>query len=640
LFACSLWAQNVQSDLQKLTVYRRMPPSFQKDTLLIGTQINLATTYTRLQKLDSVRYWLWESEKMLSKIKWQRGWGFFYRARGQYYVFTLKKDSSVVDFIRAIAIWDKEKEWRQSGIANARLGNALLMDLQFDKSLFYLNNALKTFEEHKDYFSQCNTLNYLANVYRSMNNYPKALEIHRRVLHLVQTHKLPSDLAVNSHIAMSYLFNNMLDSARYFFAKDGIDIDKNPEKINDNFAYNRLCEFFDGAGMPEKVVKIAQLSLQLAEKNKSIAYERTAHEMLHKSYINLKNHELALKHYTRAQQINDSLEKADVSIKLNQLEKQFQTQKKETEIERQRALLATNQQALLLNQSKVNLLNKDLLLKQALIAQQDADKELKEVEFKNKNQRQQADIERLALQNEHTNQQQTRNLLLASLAFLMTLAGILYFNNQRLRKKNTEISAALLQGQTIERKRVAADLHDSLGSTMTSLIWTLQAIDTHKLQPEEQKVYQNLKKMLSNAYDEVRLLSHNLLPEEFEKQGLVSALQYFVRKINQNSSIKFDLQVAENLGKLDKKIEFELYSICLELVNNIIKHSKANEAKIELYRNEKQISLIVADNGIGTFKNESDGKGMKNVKARVESLNGKWTINQNGGVINEIQIPV
>ena len=118
---------------------------------------------------------------------------------------------------------------------------------------------------------------------------------------------------------------------------------------------------------------------------------------------------------------------------------------------------------------------------------------------------------------------------------------------ESLLKQNAELQAALLQGQTIERKRVAADLHDSLGSTMTSLIWTLQAIDTHKLQPEEQNVYQNLKKMLSNAYDEVRLLSHNLLPEEFEKQGLVSALQYFVRKVNQNSSIKFDLQIAENI---------------------------------------------------------------------------------------------
>ena len=71
-----------------------------------------------------------------------------------------------------------------------------------------------------------------------------------------------------------------------------------------------------------------------------------------------------------------------------------------------------------------------------------------------------------------------------------------------------------------------------------------------------------------------------------------------------------------------------------------MKHSKATEAKIELSRTEKQIKFVVSDNGIGTFKNESDGKGMKNVKARVESLNGTWDLQniENQGVINEVLV--
>jgi len=645
-------AQSVQDDLQKIIEFRKMPSSFQKDTLLIGTQINLATTYNRLQKLDSVRYWLWESEKMLTKTKWQRGWGFFYRARGQYYVFTLKKDSSVADFIKSIAIWEKDKNWRQAGIASARLGNALLMDLQFDKSLFYLNQALKTFEEHNDYFSQANTLNYMSNVYRSMNNYEKALEIHRRVMQLVAKYKLNPQLIEYKHVATSYLFNNMLDSGRYYFAKAGIDIDKNPEKINDNFTYNRLSEFFDGAGMPEKVVKMANLSLQLAEKNKSVAYARTAHEMLHKSYQNLKNYEQALYHYGKAQQINDSLEKAEVSLKLTQLEMQYQTQKKETQIERQRAELAISKQSLLLNESKMRFLNKDLLLQQALVAQQNADKKRKEAEFKIANQQQKATMEQFTQQNELTSQRQTRNLLLASIAFLMTLAGVLFYHNQSLKRKNKEISASVLKGQTIERKRVAADLHDSLGSTMSSIIYTLNAIDTNNLDQDEQKVYLSLKQMLDTAYNEIRLLSHNLLPEEFEKQGLAEALRYFIRKINQTKTIQFELSIDPHLGRLSPKIEFELYSICLELINNILKHSKATEAKINLSKVTPPLgrsavavgglNLTISDNGRGFFDNESDGKGIKNVKARIESLNGTWQHDSkpNQGTYFTISIPV
>ncbi|MCP9769330.1 sensor histidine kinase, partial [Lacihabitans sp. LS3-19] len=213
---------------------------------------------------------------------------------------------------------------------------------------------------------------------------------------------------------------------------------------------------------------------------------------------------------------------------------------------------------------------------------------------------------------------------------------------ETLQKQNAELQAALLKGQTIERQRVAADLHDNLGSTLSALWLNVDMIDKSKMNTEEKEIHQNLRENLEKAYNDVRLLSHNLLPEEFEKQGLVPTLQGFVRKISKNSKIRFDLQIDEGFGRVDNKIEFELYSICLELVNNIVKHSKATEAKIELSRTERQISLKVSDNGIGTFDNESDGKGMKNVKARVESLNGTWDLvsKENEGTNSQINIPI
>ena len=237
--------------------------------------------------------------------------------------------------------------------------------------------------------------------------------------------------------------------------------------------------------------------------------------------------------------------------------------------------------------------------------------------------------------------QQIYGYLLLGLALLLALGlGYFVWSNKMLKIKNKEISEAMLKGQTTERQRVAADLHDNLGSTLSSIQWSLQAIDKSKMDTSELEVQQNLSKMLEKAYNDVRFLSHNLLPEEFEKQGLVASLKYFVRKINQNSSIKFDLNINENLGRLDNKVEFELYSICLELVTNITKHSKATEAKISLEKFKNQIQLIVEDNGTGIFENNSDGKGMKNVRARVESLNGTWNLQNtaNQGVRSEITI--
>jgi len=142
-------------------------------------------------------------------------------------------------------------------------------------------------------------------------------------------------------------------------------------------------------------------------------------------------------------------------------------------------------------------------------------------------------------------------------------------------QQNAELQAALLQGQTTERKRVAADLHDNLGTSLSALRWNLEAINAKNLNKNEQEAYQNLHSMIDKAYNEVRLLSHNLLPEDLEKQGLQAALQSFVRKINQNTSLKFILSFPENFPRLSPKIEFELYSICLELINNILKHAQA-----------------------------------------------------------------
>ncbi len=253
--------------------------------------------------------------------------------------------------------------------------------------------------------------------------------------------------------------------------------------------------------------------------------------------------------------------------------------------------------------------------------------------------------------------EQQQYFLILLLATIVALGGTIFWNNRILKNKNKElldknaaITQAHLKGQTTERQRVAIDLHDNLGSTLSSIGYSMEAIDKTRMNKNEKDIYKNLQDMVSKAYNDVRLLSHNLLPEDFEKQGLKATLDSLVRKINKNSIIKFELKVDENFGRVDKKIEFELYSICLELVNNIMKHSKATEASILLSKkaasrvareaSASELVLTVSDNGIGTFKNDSDGMGMKNIQARVQSIGGKWIVKatEGEGVINEIVV--
>ena len=239
-------------------------------------------------------------------------------------------------------------------------------------------------------------------------------------------------------------------------------------------------------------------------------------------------------------------------------------------------------------------------------------------------------------------QRQTERLLVAGLVVLLLLSGYVFYNNRQLRQKNRAISAALLEGQTLERQRVAADLHDNLGTTLSALHWNLEAMNKANLTPTEQAVYANISQQVNQAYSDVRLLAHNLLPDELAKQGLAVALQTLVDKLNRNTTLRFGLTGAKTLSRFDAKTEFELYSICLELLNNTLKHANATEGMIELAQENGNLLLTISDNGLGLGQPGKEGQGLQNVAARVQSLGGTWTVESvnEKGVTHRITVPV
>ena len=239
------------------------------------------------------------------------------------------------------------------------------------------------------------------------------------------------------------------------------------------------------------------------------------------------------------------------------------------------------------------------------------------------------------------NQQSQSQLLAGGLLILALSMGFVLFTNQRLRQRNRAISAAHLQGQTLERHRVAADLHDNLGTTLTSLQWTLSALDKRNLTPTQRDLYQTLTQRIDQAYNDVRLLAHNLMPIQLAKTGLGGALQTFVDQLNRNNSVQFVLTLPPNLPRFEARIEFELYSICLELCTNIFKHARATEAHISLIMSDNELNLTVSDNGVGLPDESADGRGLQNIRARADGLGGAWQVSSPGqGVTHEITVPV
>lgn len=211
---------------------------------------------------------------------------------------------------------------------------------------------------------------------------------------------------------------------------------------------------------------------------------------------------------------------------------------------------------------------------------------------------------------------------------------------QELQKAYDEIKGAVAKGQTYERQRVASELHDNLGGTLTAIKWQLAALDDDSLTNREKNIYDNIMAMIQNAYIDVRNLSHNMLPSQFEKKGLIGALQQLCNDISKDGKITINLKI-DNIGEqINPKVAIELYSIFLELITNILKHSMATKALISLNKENGFVFCLIQDNGRG-LSGPSEGKGLNNIWNRVSSITDTHNLkldNQEGLQVS-FQIP-
>ncbi|MFC5409381.1 tetratricopeptide repeat protein [Larkinella bovis] len=196
--------------------------------------------------------------------------------------------------------------------------------------------------------------------------------------------------------------------------------------------------------------------------------------------------------------------------------------------------------------------------------------------------------------------------------------------NLELIRKNEDIKEAYYNGQSIERKRVASELHDNLGSTLVALQWQLNGFDVQNLSPEEQRIYYKLLDTMEQAYKDVRSISHNLMPQELEKLGLSPALERLASDINRSGRLTLSFKSDYRGGLLSKKQEMEMYSIGRELIANILKHARASTGEIRISVSDASIELTVSDNGIGLSAGTgSNGKGLKNIMERAAAIPGE-----------------
>lgn len=194
----------------------------------------------------------------------------------------------------------------------------------------------------------------------------------------------------------------------------------------------------------------------------------------------------------------------------------------------------------------------------------------------------------------------------------------------------------LIRDQEQERKRIASELHDSLGQDLLIIKNRINMmLKKEKSQGKDITHLQQICAIADDTISHIRTISFNLHPYQLEKIGLTDALKSMINKINDVSDITFRYRIQSIDGLLGKEQEINVYRIIQELVNNVIKHSQANSAEIDIHPDTGYMHIWLEDDGIGFDYAKAHahplGFGLSGIRERVDILDGELAVSSEVG---------
>jgi PAS domain S-box-containing protein len=203
-----------------------------------------------------------------------------------------------------------------------------------------------------------------------------------------------------------------------------------------------------------------------------------------------------------------------------------------------------------------------------------------------------------------------------------------------------DLSARLLKVQDEERKRMARELHDSVGQILAALSMNIAVVQSqsHKLDSIGARAVLENAQLVQQASSEIRTLSHLLHPPLLEIAGLISAIRWYVDGFSERSKIKVSLEVPSNLDRLPNDTELAIFRIIQECLTNIHRHSGSATAAIHIQEDGERLIVRVQDNGNGIPPEKQrqliaahrGGVGFGGIRERLRQLGGTLEIQSNG----------
>jgi two-component system, NarL family, sensor histidine kinase UhpB len=230
-------------------------------------------------------------------------------------------------------------------------------------------------------------------------------------------------------------------------------------------------------------------------------------------------------------------------------------------------------------------------------------------------------------------------VLIVGLAIMLTANALLLRKSlaPMLKSERSTASATALAAQENERQRIARELHDEIGQTLTvALLILKRAVD--RAPAEIRNELADTQEAVRAGLDEVRSIARRLRPDALEDLGLNSALSALCTEFTQAAGISVVKHIAPQSDRLQHEVELVCYRIAQESLTNIARHADAGKAWLDLHAGADQLTLRIADDGIGGVAVE--GAGINGMRERALLVNATLTITSPKGEGTEVRLVI
>ncbi len=211
---------------------------------------------------------------------------------------------------------------------------------------------------------------------------------------------------------------------------------------------------------------------------------------------------------------------------------------------------------------------------------------------------------------------------------------------ERLEQERRENSTRVLAAQESERLRIARELHDEVGQTLTAVALRAERAAAHA--GEQRADLDELAKIVQHSLEDVRRIARELRPEALDDLGLRGALIALCSRVSDQTGIHIERQFDISLPSLSNGNELAIYRIAQEALTNAVRHSQADEVAVSLARNNGDLVLAISDDGEGLPQEADEGAGLTGMRERAMLIGARLDVRSSSGegVAVTLRLPV